>query len=166
MFSTNPGWKIPQTFQTHSSRSVSTRDSQGGLAYLDEFKLIQKKNGTILGLGSHLASLKEAEEPEAFSSQLPAETPKLRNAAFGISIISEAALPFQCKCSMKVVIPQLPDSIPRHRDKLLSFPGRRHNLFNTPSCNTRFFFYQHDFTGTSQFEYLLTVFFKILCIRL
>lgn len=67
-------------------------------------------------------------------------------------------LPFQCRCSIEAVILQLTNFVARHRHWLIRFPDRRHNLFNTPFYNIRFFLpgKQHDFTGTVPYEYLLT----------
>lgn len=96
------------------------------------------KNVAISSLGSHLAALEEMNlKHSPHRCQLKDSSSEMQHLAFPSS--QEAVLPFQCKCSMKVVIPQLPDSIPSHRHKSASFRRRRDNLLNTPSCNIRFF---------------------------
>lgn len=125
-----------------------------------------KRYGTnSLSQGSHLDPLEETNPKHPpHRCQLKDSGSKTQHLTSPSS--SEAALPFQCRCSMKVVIPQLTDLVPRHGHRSVRLPGRRHSLFNTTFYNITFFLpgTQHDFTGTVQSEYYVKGFFKILCI--
>lgn len=125
----------------------------------------KKRNGiNSLSPGSHLSPLEEMNQKHPPQRCQPKDSSsKTQHLAFPLS--QEAVLPSQGRCSTKVVIPQLTDLIPRHRHHLVRFPGRRHDLLSIPFYIIRLFLpgTQHDFTGTIQSEYFLTVFFKILC---
>lgn len=163
--STNPGRKIPQISEIHSSWSLASTDDERGQAYFSEFKYKWKKKkryGTnSLSQGSHLAPLGEMNPKHPPHRCQPKDSrSKTQHSAFPPS--SEAVLPFQCRCSTKVIIPQLTDLMPRHRHQLVRFPGGSHNLLNTPSYNIGLFLpgTQRDFTGTVQSEYFLTGFLR------
>lgn len=154
--------RSPQTFQTHSSTQRPAETArEDELIFMNAN--CKKKNVAILSLGSHLASLEEMNLKHSHRCQLKDSSSEMQHLA--LPSCQEAVLPFQCKCSMKVVIPQLPDSITSHRHKSASFQGGE-TIYSLPFPITSDFSYQHDFAGTSPSEYFLNCFLKILCIRL
>lgn len=158
--------KSPQTSKPHSSCSLSRRGTGEDKLILANSNTNEKTYGTnFFSQGSLLASSEEMNSkhpPQRCQPKEKDSSSKAQRVAFHCL---RKLQPFRCRCSTKVVIPQLTDLKPRQRHQLVLFPGRRHNLFNTPFYDIRFFLpgTQHDFIGT-QSEYFLASFFKLLCI--
>lgn len=117
--STNPGRKIHQTSKPHSSCSLSRRHTGEDKLILANSNTNEKMYGTnFFSQGSHLAPSEETNSkhpPQRCQPKEKESSSKAQHVAFHCL---RKLLPFRCRCSTKVVIPQLTDLIRRQKPQL------------------------------------------------